>query len=129
MFIPLNLLLFAHSLFIFIARGLFNCFARILLITLISINFAIRIYLTTILITTMLPLRNHACTINCNINRNVCSIFIFCSAFLLICSKIYRFFRNHKKIIIVSIIIFLLCHNLFHHSDGHSCCCACAFIH
>ena len=54
-----NLLLFACNFFKLIARGLFNDFTRIFLITLISLIFVIRICLEIFLILNYPPLRNY----------------------------------------------------------------------
>ena len=78
-------ILVARNLFNLIYLDFFNWFARVFLITIGSLIFAVRVYLTTLLfivfITNFHFLRKYTGTININTNGYVCSAFKIGSAF------------------------------------------------
>ena len=119
---------FAQNLFNFISYSLLKTFTRFFFITIISLIFFIRIYLTIVLIPTLFSLWIYTGNIDVNIDGNFFSFFNICSAFLQTFIKPFRLFSNNKTIYNVFIVIFLLFHTLLHTTDGYICCCACAFI-
>ena len=119
---------FAQNLFNFISYSLLKTFTRFFFITIISLIFFIRIYLTIVLIPTLFSLWIYTGNIDVNIAGNFFSFFNICSAFLQTFIKPFRLFSNNKTIYNVFIVIFLLFHNIFHFTNVYSCLCACTFI-
>ena len=115
--IACNILLFTCDLLIFIACGLFNCFAHIFLITLIIIVFVVHIYLMIFFIPTSLFLWNCTFNIYGNIDSNVYSVFNICGALFRIRVEPFQLFSSHKTVFNVFVVKSILCHNIFYIND------------
>ena len=119
--IACNFLFFDCDLFSFIAQGLFNCFARIFIITIIILIFFIHIYLVISFIPTLIILGNYNVNIDSNIDGNFCSIFNIYSAIFRICIKLFLSSSYQKTMCNFFILRFVLFHKLFHITDGYNC--------
>ena len=126
-------ILFTHNLFNLIARFLSNCFASVLLNTLINLILVINIFLKIFLTPILFLLNNYTV----NIDGNVCNVFKMFSALVQICCMyLWLCITTTNMFSHVSVygtylfyLIFVYLHNIFYITDGRILCFIRAFIH